>query len=47
MHYEVITDKQIYTYQNYSSAKRMYDFLVNSGIKSVLKTVYKKPVFRR
>ena len=47
MHYEVITDKQIYTYQNYSLAKRMYDFLVNSGIKSVLKTVYKKPVFRR
>ena len=41
MHYEVITDKQIYSYEKYSAALRMFQTLQSFGIDCVLKRVYK------
>lgn len=46
MHYEVITEKTNYFYNNYNKALRFYDFLTKSGIECTIKAVYKARAIR-
>ena len=41
MHYEIVTDKRIYSYATYKQAYEMYKFLLASNIKATLKGVPK------
>ena len=47
MHFEVVTDKQIYSYSTLISAYKMQERLLSLGIASVVKCVHKMRALKR